>query len=170
MNIFNQSFTGISNSPTQDKFNYATFIAMLLTMTIASVLNVFPLDVLLANLRPLFLFIVGLFWVMHSPENFGVVFIFIVGIISDFLLDTRLGQQAFSAVISVLVFQYLTKNQNRVPDLTLWIYATISIIVFSLTLLGLQYLDGQVVIWRNGLPMFTSILIWPVIVFFLKRF
>lgn len=171
MRTLNQSFSsGIVNIANKPTPNYSAVFAMLVSMVAASVLNVFPLNHLWANLRPLFLFVVMLFWVIHRPEVFGIGFVFIVGIISDFLLDTRLGQQALSGVFAVFLLQYMTKGLHRINDIMVWFFAAAATVVFSITLLVLQYLDGQVIIWRNGLPMFTSILTWPVVVFLLKRF
>lgn len=147
-----------------------TYLAMVFSLVIASALSVFPVDHIVANLRPLFMFVVMLFWVIHRPELFGAWFAFLVGIISDFLLDTRLGQQAFSAVLATFFLQYVTRNSRMLNDVNVWFLASASMVVFSVALLLLQYMDGQVIIWRNGLPMLTSMMIWPVVTLLLKRF
>lgn len=145
-------------------------IMMVISMVFASALSVFPVDHVLVNLRPLFMFVVMLFWVVHRPELFGAWFAFFVGIISDFLLDTQLGQQAFSAVLATFFLQYMTRESRSLNDIQVWALAAVAIMVFNLSLLALQYMDGQVIIWRNGLPMLTSMMIWPLVTLVLKRF
>lgn len=139
-------------------------------MVFASALSVFPLNHVLANVRPLFLFVVMIFWVIHRPELFGAWFAFFVGIASDFLLDTQLGQQAVSAVLATFVMQYVTRNAKTINDIQVWALAALACFIFNMSLLVLQYFDGQVIIWRNGLPMLSTIMIWPAVTLLLKRF
>lgn len=161
----------LSRNRTQNNSEKLTaYIVMAISMIFASAFSVFPLNHTLANLRPLFLFVTMIFWVIHRPEYFGVWFAFVVGLCSDLLLDTHIGQQAFSGVLATFVMQYVTKDSRKIPDLMVWVLASLATVVFSLSLLLLQYIDGQVVIWRNGLPMLTSILSWPLISILLRRF
>lgn len=149
---------------------FGVWFAMLFTMVVASTLSVYPLGEFFAGTRPLFMFMVLVFWVIHRPDVFGIWFAFFVGIVSDFLLDTGLAQQAFSAALATAVLQYVTRNSHNLNELSVWFLAALAIIVFSLSLLVLQHLSGQVVLWHNGLPMLTSILLWPLLTFLLKRF
>ena len=45
------------------------------------------------------------FWVIHLPRYVGVGIALIIGLIADLFMDTRLGQQAFSAVIMTFVLE-----------------------------------------------------------------
>ena len=72
-------------------------------------------------------------------------------------------------MLSIFVLQLMSASSKQIADIQAWFLASVSIAVYSLVLLLLQIPDGQVVLWRSGLPMITGILIWPLIVLLLKR-
>lgn len=170
IDLFMLGFFKHPDNPVDSRQRVLIVLAMMLSMVFASALNVFPVNPIVVNFRPLFLFVVMLFWVIHRPELFGAWFAFLVGAVSDLLLDTQLGQQAFSAVLATFLLQYLIRESRTINDIQVWMLAALAIMVFNISLLALQYLHGQVIIWRNGLPMLTSIMLWPVVTLVLKRF
>ena len=145
------------------------WLPILLSIALAALLSVYPLGSVLANMRPMFIFVVTLFWVLHRPWLVGIWFALLTGLLSDLLLDTQLGQQALSSVIAVFILQLISSSAKQIADVQAMFIASVCIAAYSVVLLLLQLLGGQVISWRYGLPMFTSILIWPIIVLLLKR-
>ena len=80
-------------------------LAVILSFVIASSLNVYPLSPTMATLRPMVMIMVLIFWLLFQPRYIGVFSAFTIGLIADLLLDTRLGQQAFAAVVVALVIK-----------------------------------------------------------------
>ena len=148
----------------------SAWLPIIISIFVSALLSVYPLGSVLANMRPMFLFVVTLFWVLHRPWLVGIWFALFTGLLSDLLLDTTLGQQAIASVLSVFVLQLLSANAKQIADVRAWFLASVSILVYSLVLLLLQIQDAQVVLWRSGLPMITGILIWPLVVLLLKRY
>lgn len=147
----------------------SAWLPIVVSIVVCVLLSVYPLGSVLANMRPMFLFVVTVFWVLHRPWLVGVWFALFTGLLSDLLLDTQVGQQAISSVLSIFVLQLMSASSKQIADIQAWFLASVSIAVYSLVLLLLQIPDGQVVLWRSGLPMITGILIWPLIVLLLKR-
>jgi len=80
-------------------------IAIILSFVVASSLNVYPLSPNMATLRPMALIMVLIFWLLFQPRYVGIFTAFTIGLIADLLMDTRLGQQAFAAVVVALIIK-----------------------------------------------------------------
>ncbi len=71
----------------------------------ALLLGLLPLPVTLQPLRPYWLALMVAYWVIESPENAGLGFAFIVGLIADLMFGTLLGEQALRMVILTFILQ-----------------------------------------------------------------
>ena len=80
---------------------FQSLMVVIASFVIASVINIYPMGLEASLLRPMALIMVLVFWLIFKPNYVGVVTAFAIGIISDLLLDTRLGQQAFAAVVII---------------------------------------------------------------------
>ncbi len=76
---------------------------ILLTFVVAMVLSIAPLpDALpieLQYLRPEWIPLVLIYWVIALPHRVGVVLAWIIGLMTDVLLGSLLGQHAFSFIV-----------------------------------------------------------------------
>ncbi|MET0808462.1 MAG: rod shape-determining protein MreD [Pseudoxanthomonas sp.] len=75
------------------------------SIVFALLLGLLPLPYPLQPLRPYWLALMVAYWVIESPENAGLGFAFIVGLIADLMFGTLLGEQALRMVILTFILQ-----------------------------------------------------------------
>ncbi len=140
-----------------------------ISIVIGSVLIAYPVSPAWNVWRPEFMLLLVLYWVMNQPKWCGVWFAFLVGITTDLLLDSHLGLHGFAYVLLMFSARFLTINRRVLTYFSLWIIA--SIVVFMDLVLSFLYqrMMGNVVQLWFWSPLIPSILMWPVICFFLKR-
>ena len=145
-------------------------LAVILSFVVASSLNVYPLSPTMATLRPMVMIMVLIFWLLFQPRYIGVFSAFTIGLIADLLLDTRLGQQAFAAVVVALVIKISSIYIRQLNTTSAWLMATVALIAFQLSLWLLQVITQNVFVVQSGLSILMSILSWPLILLSLRKF
>lgn len=133
------------------------------TFVIASMVNVYPLTFVLAPYRPMMLMIVLLFWAIYQPRYVGLSAAFVVGLVSDLLLDTHLGHQALCAVAAVFTIQVLVIYAKRLSLSSAWILSIAGLSVYRIVLWILQSF-GQTGFGMTGMLSFlVSLLLFPLV-------
>jgi len=139
------------------------------SLLIGGLLTVYPLPYSWMAWRPELMLMLTLFWVLLQPKWCGVWFAFIVGILTDFLLDSPLGEHALVFVIVTFLARFLTRNKRMLTFGNVWIIAGASVLVSLMMLFVFQRITGNVLsLWFWG-PLIPSILVWPILYTFLKR-
>lgn len=144
---------------------------IVMSFFVASMFNVYPLSFQMAVLRPMFLMMVLLFWVMFQPRYVGIFVAFWIGLLADLILDTHLGQQAFCAVLMVFCVKGLMAlyvKQLGVP--TAWFLASLGLTVFQLGLWLVQYLTQNLFVGSAVWSLLLSLLSFPLVLTALGRF
>ena len=75
------------------------------SIVLALLLGLLPLPLALQPLRPYWLALIVAYWVIEAPDNAGLGFAFIVGLIADLMFGTLLGEQALRLVILTFILQ-----------------------------------------------------------------
>ncbi len=135
------------------------------TVIIALILAVLPLPRWLDIARPYLLLLLVIYWSLSAPRIAGLLFAWLCGLAIDVLKGTTLGQHA----LAFLVVSFLThKFQLRMRIFPL---SQQTLTVFLLLLLYefvVFRTDGiigyPVTTWKRWIPVFTSALLWPVVV------
>ncbi len=141
-----------------------------LSFIIASSLNIYPLSFTVASLRPMVMIMVLIFWLLFQPRYVGIFTAFTIGLIADLLLDTRLGQQAFAAVVVALVVKVSSIYVKQLNASNAWLVATFALIAFQFSLWILQLITQNVFVVQSGLSIVMSIISWPLILLLLRKF
>lgn len=152
---------------------YSTGILLsviILSFVVASSLNVYPLSTNVASLRPLLMIMVLIFWVLFQPRYVGVFTAFTIGLIADLMIDTRMGQQAFAAVMATVAIKMMGLHTKPLNAITSWFVATLGLLVFQLSLWLLQLITQNIFSAQSGLPLLISIVSWPLVLLVLHRF
>lgn len=144
--------------------------AIILSFVAASSLNVYPLNPSMATLRPMVMIMVLIFWLLFQPRYVGIFTAFTIGIIADLLMDTHLGQQAFSAVVVALVIKITSIYVRQLNTLSAWLIASLGLIVFQISLWVLQMFIQNVFIAQSALSLLMSIISWPLVLLALRKF
>lgn len=144
--------------------------AMVLSFIVASSLSVYPLNQYLATLRPLFMVMVLIFWLLFQPRYAGVFLAFAIGLIADLLTDSLLGQQAFAAVVVAFTIKLSSIYLKQLNTLSAWIIAGLSLFVFQLTLWLLQIITQSTFVAQSAFSLVLSIISWPLVLLALRKF
>lgn len=136
----------------------------------ASIVNIYPMSLGTSRLRPMALIMVLIFWLINKPRYIGVGIAFMIGIISDLLLDTRLGQQGFAAVIMAFAIRFVGQYIRELNLSTAWIMATGALLIFQVTLWLVQYITQNIFFTNGMFGLLISIVSWPLIYLVLIRF
>ncbi|MER2163279.1 MAG: rod shape-determining protein MreD [Psychrobacter alimentarius] len=156
--------------PDSENATVLLIAAIILSFVAASSLNVYPLNPSTATLRPMVMIMVLIFWLLFQPRYVGIFTAFTIGIIADLLMDTHLGQQAFSAVVVALVIKITSIYVRQLNTLSAWLIASLGLIVFQISLWVLQMFIQNVFIAQSALSLLMSIISWPLVLLVLRKF
>jgi rod shape-determining protein MreD len=150
--------------------NRDPLITIIVSVIVCSILMVYPLSYAISGARPLFMLLVMLFWVMCQPTWCGIWFAFGTGLFADLLIDAPLGMNALSFVIITFVARFLTRERRILTFANLWIISFLAVLAHLFMTWMAQIMGGvQFSIARHWQPLLSSILIFPVIYFLLKK-
>ncbi len=147
-----------------------TLLVIIVSLFVASMLNVYPLDTDIARIRPMLLVSVLIFWNMYKPRYVGIVATLAVGLFADLLFDTLLGQQAFCVLIAAFCVRLGSQYIKQLSFVSSWILASICLAVFQISLWLLQLITQTALVVDLGWSLVTSILVWPVLMWLLQKF
>ena len=156
--------------PDSDHANGLLHAVIVLSFIIASSLIVYPLSPSMATLRPMVMVMVLIFWLLFQPRYVGIFSAFTIGLIADLLMDTHLGQQAFSAVIVALVIKVTSIYIRQLNTISAWIVASLGLFVFQASLWMLQMFVQDVFVAQSTFSLLMSIISWPLVLLTLRKF
>lgn len=143
---------------------------IIISIVMASLLMVYPLSYDVSGWRPLFMLMVMLFWVLCQPTWCGIWFAFGTGIFTDLLVDAPLGMNAFSFVVITFVARFLTRERRILTFGNLWAISFLAVLAHLFITWIAQIMGGlQFSIARHWQPLLSSILVFPLIYFVLKK-
>lgn len=149
---------------------FQSLMVVIASFVVASVINIYPMSLEASLLRPMALIMVLIFWLIYKPNYVGVVTAFAIGIISDLLLDTRLGQQAFAAVVMAFSVRFMGQYIKQLNLFIAWAVASVALIVFQVTLWLVQYLTQNIFFTSALFSLLVSIVTWPLVYLSLNYF
>jgi rod shape-determining protein MreD len=135
------------------------------TVLIALIFAILPLPDVVAPAKPNLLLLFVIYWALSSPRLAGLMFAWFCGLAIDLLKGPLLGQHA----AAFLVIAFLThKFQLRMRIFPIY-HQTLTVFmllaVYEFLLFWIDGIIGQpVTTWMRWLPVFTSTLLWPVLV------
>lgn len=145
-------------------------IAIIVSVIICSVLIVYPLSYAISGARPLFMLLVVLFWTMCQPTWCGIWFAFATGIFTDLLVDAPLGMNALTFVIITFIARFLTRERRILTFVNLWVISFLAVLAHLVMIWMVQIMGGlQFSIARHWQPLVSSVLVFPVIYFVLRK-
>lgn len=156
--------------PNSDHANGLLHAVIVLSFIIASSLSVYPLSPSTATLRPMIMIMVLIFWLLFQPRYVGIFSAFTIGIIADLLMDTHLGQQAFSAVMVALMIKVISIYIRELNAVSAWLIASLALFVFQTSLWLLQMFVQDVFVAQSVYSLLMSIISWPLVLLALRKF
>lgn len=141
-----------------------------LSFLVALLLMIFPLGRESGWLRPEFVPVLVIYWVLVMPQQSSLLFIWVLGCFQDLLEGVMLGQHAMALMVVAYV---CLLSYQRMRNYTLW-HQTF----FVFVLVGLYQLVDNWVHSLQGhaapnlvflMPAFTSALMWPLLWILLEQ-
>lgn len=154
----------------QKKSKLHIYLIMALTFVITSMMNVYPLTSGLALFRPMAMIMVLIFWLIFKPTLIGVGIAFFIGLISDFLLGTQLGQQALCAVVVAFFIKFISSYFKELPLLSVCLLASFCLTLYQSCLVFLHLIIKGVFEPQLFLTLISSIMLWPLLLIILGRY
>jgi len=137
---------------------------------IALIVGAISLPSILETISPLWMLIFFIYWIIYTDTKALYLFALILGLLTDILQGSILGQNALALLISS-AFIFNVKKSFYVSNLTtqqvyVFFASLIYLIALILTHLAIQGFDFS---WLVLLSPFTGAIIWPLVRLFLAK-
>ena len=137
---------------------------------IALIVGAISLPTILEIVSPFWMLIFFIYWVIYTDTKAIYLFALILGLLTDILQGSILGQNALALLISS-AFIFNVKKSFYVSNLTtqqvyVFIASLIYLIALILTHIAIQGFNFS---WLIILSPFTASIIWPVVRLFLAK-
>ena len=131
---------------------------------IALIIGAISLPSILEIVSPFWMLIFFIYWIIYTDTKVLYLFALILGLLTDILQGSILGQNALALIISS-AFIFSVKKSFYVSNLTtqqvyIFIASIIYLIVLILTHIAIQGFDFS---WLILLSAFTGSIIWPLV-------
>jgi len=135
------------------------------TVLIALIFAILPLPGGMEVGRPHMLLLLVIYWALSAPRVAGLMFAWFCGVAIDLLQGPLLGQHA----AAFLLVAFLThKFQLRMRIFPIYHQTLTVFMLLALYEFLLFWIDGiigqAVTTWMRWMPVFTSTLLWPLLV------
>ncbi|WP_437881787.1 rod shape-determining protein MreD [Pseudomonas sp. LRF_L74] len=132
------------------------------SLALALLLSVAPMPEFMAVGRPLWVALVLTFWTLAVPHRIGMTTAWLLGLLSDVLNGTLLGQNAL--VLTLTIFMVLSLHR-RLRMFPMWQQSLVLLVVFGLAQLVQLWLSALTGNRQPTLefvfPALVSALLWP---------
>ena len=137
---------------------------------IALIIGAISLPSILETISPFWILIFFIYWIIYTDTKAVYLFALILGLMTDILQGSILGQNALALLISS-AFIFNVKKSFYVSNLTtqqvyVFFASLIYLIALILTHLVIQGFDFS---WLIILSPFTGAIIWPLVRLFLAK-
>jgi len=137
---------------------------------IALIIGAISLPSILETISPFWMLIFFIYWIIYTDTKTLYLFALILGLLTDILQGSILGQNALALLISS-AFIFNVKKSFYVSNLTtqqvyVFFASLIYLIALILTHLAIQGFDFS---WFIILSPFTGAIIWPLVRLFLAK-
>ena len=146
------------------------FPALALGLCLALLLWVVPLRSELAFWRPPFVLLLVTYWLFRQPQNYGVVFAWLVGLSVDLLFGEILGQHALAMSVAAYLVLGQKHSTHHFKMLYQSVFVAVVVLVYEVVLLSVRLLVEDI---NAVLPVFYSVLssalVWPLLYTILQK-
>lgn len=142
--------------------NNKKIVMIALSILIGMSLTIFPLPKAMVWIRPEWLLLLAVFWLIWVPQKFGVISAFLLGLFWDLLVGTVLGLHAMLLTIMAYVCLRFNIQLRSLPVWQQTIFIT-TLVLFELMIKYwvLTLVGSSPDTWKYWLPVFSTALIWP---------
>jgi len=147
------------------------FTKIIISLLIALLFSINPLPDSIESFRPLFALLVCLYWTIYHNRYFGLLHVFIVGILLDVLYGNVLGQNAFCLVIAIALSLFYQRAFRLAPIFQQILFIALFAATYQFLHIWIDsILDLPVEISKKIIVIIISALLWPAIVILIDKF
>jgi rod shape-determining protein MreD len=136
-----------------------------LSFLVAYILSVFPLPMDWRWLRPEFVALLVIYWVVMMPQHLGVGMAWCAGLVQDIIEGAALGEHALALVVVAYVCQI---SYQRVLNYVIWQQAGLVFVLIGIHQLFCNWVHGLVGYSAPPqvflVPALISAMLWPLVV------
>ena len=146
-------------------------LAIAFSLIIAMYLSVLPLPDGVNVMRPLWIILTIIYWVLALPHRVNIGVAWCSGLCADVLYGSVLGEHALIyTIIAYLVFR-MHMRMRLTSGLQQSLTVLLLLVLHQILLLMLQGLQGQAHIhWTYGLPCISSTVLWIWVLLILRDY
>jgi len=133
-----------------------------ITFIVAFMLTLLPMPNWAVWLRPAWVLMVLIFWVMAAPDQVSVGAAWIAGIILDILLGSLLGEHALALTIVTFIVVRMYSRLRMFPLLQQGLSIFLLVLLYQFILFCIQgFIGSSPNSWLYWSSSLTSMLLWP---------
>lgn len=135
----------MSDELSENIVNYLQRLLPLFSSLVLLFFSYVPLDFLLFNnIRPAVAMVCVYFWMIHRPDLFNLVSVYLLGVVDDVLSNVPFGTNILTLLVLYVLISNLSRFLNGKPFIITWYgFAIISLVVFLVKWLVLSVYYGQ---------------------------
>ena len=133
-----------------------------MTLLVAGMFSIMPLPEWLSLIRPAWVPLVVIYWVLALPERFGFLFAFITGLLLDVFQGSLFGLNSLGMVMVAFIVLSLHRRLRLFPVWQQAFMVFLMVGFYQLLLLWVRSAAGDAIpsVWYL-LPSVSSAVIWP---------
>lgn len=151
---------------TENLKNYLQRLTPLLFSIFLVLLSYVPFDFPAgSNIRPAVGMVCVYYWMIHRPDLFNLLSVYILGLIEDIVSSVPLGANIFTLLVLYILLNNLARFFNAKPFIITWYgFAILSFIAFFAKWLMVSIYYGQFLpVWVVLFSYLVSIAAYPVL-------
>ncbi|MDF3054829.1 MAG: mreD [Gammaproteobacteria bacterium] len=138
------------------------FFIIFISFLVAALLQMVPLPIWAIWLRPEWILLVLIYWILYLPENVGLNTAFVAGVFLDVLMGTLLGENAFAFVAIVYIMMRFSRRIELSPGWQQAVLILFLMLIFqTYKFMVWRWLYGQGVEPLYWISSATTALLWP---------
>ncbi len=133
-----------------------------ITLLMAAIFSIMPLPQWLSLIRPAWVSLVVIYWILALPERFGLLFAFMTGLVLDVFQGSLFGLNSLAMVVVAFMVLSLHRRLRLFPVWQQAFMVFLMVGFYQLLVLWVRSAAGDTIpsIWYL-LPSISSALIWP---------
>jgi len=129
---------------------------------VAFILTLLPMPEWTVWLRPAWVLMVSVYWIVMLPDRFGMGFAWIIGLLLDLLNGSLFGEHALAMVVMAFFAIRMQIRFRMFPWMQQGFGILLLALVYQIILFCIQGFSGQSFVrWLYWLSPVTSMLLWP---------
>ncbi|TDY04338.1 rod shape-determining protein MreD [Thiohalophilus thiocyanatoxydans] len=143
---------------------------ILLSFVVALALTIMPLPGTLEALRPEWVIMVLVYWVMALPQRIGVGIAWILGLLLDVVRDALLGQYAIALALIAFIVINLHQRMRVFPIWQQALALALLVILQYILVFWIKGMTGELPsFWKMLLPAVSTLVFWTPVYLVLRQ-